>query len=381
MKKLIRITTVPLSLKILLKGQLGFMSQYYEVLAISSKNGLDDALLEQGVRGYGVEMTRQITPIKDMKALLQLIILFIKEKPDIIHTHTPKAGLLGMMAAWIVRVPVRLHTVAGLPLLIETGKKRILLEFVERVTYWCATKVYPNSFVMRDIIIDLHLLPTEKAKVIAHGSSNGIDTSYFSCSNIPQSCDTIRKQLQISQGDFVYIFIGRVVKDKGINELINAFLKMQKVYSSIKLIIVGPFEQELNPVDQNVENEIMNNASISFVGFQKDIRPYLMASDSLVFPSYREGFPNVVMQAGAMGLPAIVTDINGCNEIIHNDINGVIIPPKDEEKLFLAMKAFYEDRNKLKKLANNARSMIVERYEQRKVWEALLEEYKSFDTK
>lgn len=379
MKKLIRITTVSLSLKTLLKGQLKYMAQYYDVLAISSGNGLDDVLSEQGIKGYRVEMTRAITPVRDLIALSQLVIIFIKERPDIVHTHTPKAGLLGMLAAWITRVPVRLHTVAGLPLLVTTGVKKEVLKFVEKLTYSCATKVYPNSFVMGDIITKLHLLPTNKMKVIAYGSSNGIDTSYFSKLNVPLSRDVIREQLQITEEEFVFIFVGRIVKDKGINELIHAFLRLQKVNSLVKLILVGPFEKELDPVNPEVEREIMNNKSIIFLGFQKDVRPYFIASDLLVFPSYREGFPNVVMQAGAMDLPAIVTDINGCNEIIHDGVNGVIIPPKNEDKLYLAMAELYGNRNKSQEMGNNARSLVIKRYEQNKVWNAILKEYQSFE--
>ena len=148
----------------------------------------------------------------------------------------------------------------------------------------------------------------------------------------------------------------------------------------VRLILVGPFEKELDPVLPETEWQILNHTAISFVGFQQDIRPYLAASDALAFPSYREGFPNVVLQAGAMGLPSIVTDINGCNEIIEDGVNGVIVPPRDEEALYNAMKFFVEYRDTdVRAMAERARPIIVDRFEQHKVWEALLAEYQSLE--
>src|SRR5690606_29772305 len=179
--KLIRITTVPQSLRGLLKGQLNYMSTNgFEVIGVSSPGeALHDVERNEGVKTVGIEMTRSITPIQDLKALVQLIQLFRKEKPHIVHTHTPKAGLLGMMAAKIAGVPHRLHTVAGMPLTVATGSKRQLLNQMEKLTYACATKVYPNSFGLEKIILDEKFTSPSKLKVIGNGSSNGIDTSIF----------------------------------------------------------------------------------------------------------------------------------------------------------------------------------------------------------
>lgn len=372
MKKLIRITTVPISMQSLLKGQLRFMGKYYDVLAVSSDGEcFDEMLKEQSVRGVRIPMTRKITPFADLKALFMLIKLFLKEKPDIVHTHTPKAGILGMLAAWLTQVPNRLHTVAGLPLLVSTGKKRVLLDFVEKLTYACATKVYPNSFAMRQIIIDNRLSKPEKLTVVANGSSNGIDTSYFS----------INKVTVEPHEDFRFCFVGRIVKDKGVNELVHAFSRLYMENNKISLLVVGDFERELDPLLSDVEEKILHHPGIRFVGYQKDVRASFAVSDVLVFPSYREGFPNVVMQAGAMGLPSIVTDINGCNEIIVEGKNGVIIPPKDDEALYNAMLYFVTQREEVKVMASNAREMIVSRYEQQAVWTALLAEYQLLNTR
>ena len=378
-KKLVRITTVPESMRTLLKGQLRFMRNSYDVIAVSS-NGecFNDMLQEQGVRGFCINMTRQITPLVDLKALFQLILLLWKERPDIVHTHTPKAGLLGMIAAKIVGVPIRLHTIAGLPLLETTGYKRKLLNYMEKLTNACATRVYPNSFAMKEIIIQQHLCAPRKLKVIANGSSNGIDTLFFSTKNILQSREEIRLDLGFKQQDTVFVFIGRIVKDKGVNELIDAFKEVMS--RSVKLLIVGGFEKERNPILPENEKFIINNSCIKFVGWQSDVRPFLYASDVLVFPSYREGFPNVVMQAGAMGLASIVSDINGCNEIIENEKNGLIIPPKNHDALAEAMKRMIDDVELRMIMSANARKMIRARYEQKMIWDELLKEYRSLES-
>jgi glycosyltransferase involved in cell wall biosynthesis len=173
----------------------------------------------------------------------------------------------------------------------------------------------------------------------------------------------------------VFCFVGRIVKDKGINKLLSAFDRLSKENKDVKLLLVGPEERELDPISKQSQEIIKNNKQVISVGFQKDVRPFLAQSDVFVFPSYREGFPNVVMQAGAMELPSIVTNINGSNEIIEEGVNGTIIPVKDENALFDKMKLLAEDENLRNNLAKNARQMIVDRYEQKFVWNELLDEY------
>lgn len=380
-QKLIRITTVPISLEKLLENQLRFMKQYYDVTAISADlSNLERVGKLQEVPVYAIEMTRKITPWQDLKATWQLFRFFKKEKPFIIHTHTPKAGTIGMLAAKLAGVPHRLHTVAGLPLLEATGKKRKLLNFVEKITYACATKVYPNSNGLRRIIIKEQFCGQEKLKVIGNGSSNGINTSYFDPELFSvDDKQTLKTNLGITPEDFVFIFLGRLVGDKGINELMQAFRKIVAETNRVKLLLVGPFESDLDPLTSETLHEITANGSIISVGFQKDVRLYLAISDCLIFPSYREGFPNVVMQAGAMGLPSIVTNINGCNEIVIDGENGILIPVKNSNAIYEAMNKMVAENHFREKLQQNARQMIVSRYEQQVVWESILAEYKKLD--
>jgi len=353
------------------------MSAHFNMLAVASEGPLlKEVAVQEGVATKAVNMSRAITPVQDLKALWSLYRLLKKEKPAIVHTHTPKAGLLGMMAAKMAGVPLRLHTVAGLPLMETTGAKRKLLEKIEWLTYSCATKVYPNSTNLARFILDNRFCAKGKIEVLGNGSSNGIDTEFFSLTEeINTKAEELKKQLEISEESFVFIFIGRLVKDKGIEELVAAFTDLKKSIQNIKLLLVGPFEPELDPVSEQTEKQIKEDKDIICAGFQHDVRPYLAMSHALTFPSYREGFPNVPMQAGCFHLPSIVTDINGCNEIIVHGKNGWIVPPKDKTSLQQAMETFVKDSALYKSMQANARPMIVDRYDQKYFWNLLLEEY------
>ena len=398
MAKLFRITTVPVSVEKLLGKQLTFMNQFYEVTAISSdKEDLERVGQELGVKTKAIEMTRKITPIQDLKSLWQMYCYLKKEKPDIVHTHTPKAGLIGMIAAKLAGIKVRLHTVAGLPLMETSGVKRKVLNLVEKLTYACATKVYPNSYGLKDFILKEKFCPPHKLKVIGNGSTNGIDTAYFNPALFsPQRKKEIRKQWQLEEDDFVWIFVGRLVKDKGINELVAAFRQLTEELNDSenknnsvdnlrktapKLLLVGPLEPELDPLLPETLREMEHNKNILTVGCQKDVRPYLAAADALIFPSYREGFPNVVMQAGAMELPSIVTNINGCNEIIKNNENGMIISVKNKDQIYNALLRLMANLSLYNKMKSQAREYIVQRYDQKLIWNATLAEYRELTNK
>lgn len=380
MHKLIRITTVPISLKVLLRGQHRFMQENgFEVIGVSSPGReLDDVHHEEGIRTETVEMTRVISPLKDLKSLWLFYKLCKKERPLMVHSHTPKAGIIGMLGAKLAGVPIRLHTVAGMPLMESAGLKRKILNFVERFTYACATKVYPNSRGLYDFILKEGFTSPQKLHVIGTGSSNGIDTSFYARDQVAaDQLRRLRSELNISEDDFVFIFVGRLVTDKGINELIEAFSAVKSASPrSIKLLLVGSLESELDPLAPKTLEIMAQDKDIIAVGFQKDVRPYLALAHCLAFPSYREGFPNVVMQAGAMELPCIVSDINGCNEIVEHGQNGVIVPPKDAGALAHAMAAMAQHPELCAQYKQKSRQMIQSRYEQVVVWSALLQEYR-----
>lgn len=380
-RKLVRVATVPLSFDKLLGGQMKFISQYYNITAISAEEGcLKNIGEKEGVETLTINLTRKITPWQDLLAVLKLYKFLKSEKPFIIHTHTPKAGIVGMLAGFLAKTPHRLHTVAGLPLLEASGVKRKLLDVVEKVTYACATKVYPNSNELLKIIVKNKLASSNKLKVIGNGSSNGIDTSYFCTDQFKdEALLSLKNDLGINETDFVFVFVGRLVTDKGINELVESFSKINKTHHNVKLLLVGPFEEDLDPIFVETKSEIHTNKNIITTGFVNDVRPYFAISNVLTFPSYREGFPNVVMQAGAMELPAIVSNINGCNEIVFHNENGLIINPKNKEELYLAMKAILLDNDLYATLKLNARPYITKRFEQEVLWNEILKEYEKLE--
>lgn len=375
--KIIRVSTIPLSLNILMKNQFLFLRNYYDVIAVSSGGeDLEELQKREGVKTKAIEIKRKISIIDDLLSLIKLYIYFKKEKPLIVHSITPKAGLLSMMAAKMAGIPIRIHTFTGLIFPTRTGMMKILLIQMDKILCYCATNVYPEGKGVRNDLLE-YKITNKPLKILANGNVNGIDLAVFDPSLFPpQDRQVLKQQLGILHEDFVYIFIGRLVKDKGINELIHAFKKLSS--SKAKLLLVGSLEPD-HGLEDDTLHEMKNNPEIISVGFQKDVRLFLAISDALVFPSYREGFPNVVMQAGAMGLPSIVTDINGSNEIIIHNENGIIIPPKNDLFLYESMLMVSKDHALREKLKRNARQMIADRYQQSVVLNALLEEYKNLE--
>lgn len=377
-KKLLRISTVPHSLDLLLKGQLKYMKgRGLDVYMLSSPGKEVPAMEErEGVSHIAVPLSRSLNPIADLVSLWKLVRVIKKLRPDIVHSHSPKAGTIGMLAAWICRVPVKIHTVAGLPLMETTGGKRKLLMTVERWTYRFADWVLPNSMELRDFILKEKLISNgSKLKVLGKGSSNGIDLEYFRRSEeVLNKAAELKQALQILPEDTVLGFVGRLAFYKGIDELVSAFKELSARHSLLKLVLVGPFE-DLNPLKQETLDYINENKNIILTGHQQDIRPYLALSDIFVFPSYREGFPQSLMQACAMQLPCITTNINGCNEIVFDGVNGLLVPAKSVTALVDACEKLISDKALRISLAEVGRKYIEDHFEQRTFWNGIYNFY------
>ncbi len=435
MTKLIRVTTVPMSLGAFCSGLLRELSQEgYEVLAISSPNtpgrphGAVSELAafgeQEGIRTVAVPMERHISPVKDLMSLWRMWRVLRHERPYMVHSMTPKAGLVTMVAAWLARVPVRIHTFTGLVFPTETGLKRRILMTTDWLTCACATHIIPEGEGVKNDLLN-NGITKKPLKVLGHGNVRGIDLTYWSIENCelrienPDLLDNIAEshtppalrstspslgedsptppftpplsesggedennsQFSILNSQFSFVFVGRIVRDKGINELVGAFKRLHEEFPKTRLVLVGPFEDALDPVSPETRAEIENNIGIEAVGSQRDVRPFYAAADALVFPSYREGFPNVVLEAGAMGLPSIVTDINGSREIIIEGKNGTIIPPRDEEALFRAMRHWVTHREEVAQMAAEARPLVASRYEQGYVRQCLKEFYMDIGTR
>lgn len=374
-KKVLRITTVPVSLDLLLKGQLKMLNEMYEVVAVSSPGKeLEEVGKREGVRTVAVRMERRISPIQDLKSLFALVRLIRKEKPWMVHTLTPKAGLLGMLAAWMCRVPVRMHMFTGLVFPTSTGLKRKLLMTTDRLTCACATFINPEGKGVKNDLMRFGITRKE-LHIVGNGNINGIDMSYFDrTEEVMRKAEDIREK-----GCVTFCFVGRIVGDKGMNELAKAFKQLENDFPACRLLLVGDFEDRLDPVLPETKRMFLEDSKIKFTGWQNDIRPFLAASDVFVFPSYREGFPNVVLQAGAMGLPCIVTDINGCNEIVCHRVNGLVIPSHNESALLEAMKFMLTDETARKEMAGKSRELIGCRYERSFLWNELRRVYRSLE--
>lgn len=371
-KKIIRTATVPLSLDLFCRGLLRDLSSRYEIIALSSPlPELENIRKREKVRTISVPMARKIAPFSDLKSLFELIRIFRKERPDMVHSITPKAGLLSMMAARWTRVPVRIHTFTGLIFPYEKGWKRRLLMMTDRLTAFCATHVIPEGVGIRDDLIRFKIT-RKPLRVLGNGNVRGIDLNhYVRTENLSRKAADIRNYYRIPDDGFAFIFVGRLDRDKGIDELVQAFRMLEKEYPKVHLFLVGIEEPEGKSILDETREIITRDDHIHLSdGWQADVRPWYAAADALVHPSRREGFPNVVIEAGAMGLSSIVTDINGSREIVKDGQNGKIVPAQDPEALYAAMKEFLEQPEMVREMAAAARD-LAGRYEQNYVRQCL----------
>lgn len=378
--KLIRITTVPMALRYLLPGQMKFMAANgFDVLMISADGKeLQEVIANEQCRHIIVPMTRKITPWQDLKCLWQLVKIFRKEKPGIVHTHTPKAGLLGMLAARISGVKVRIHTVAGLPLMVEHGFRYRLLKCMEKLTYASATQVWPNSHSLLEFIEAHKLCKSGKLQVIGKGSSNGIDTGRFDSAALDQELLQQVKQKIGYDPSFTYLLcVGRLVTDKGIVELVNVFNTLQQRYKNIKLVLVGQYEKNLDPLPAATEAMIESNDAIIHIGWSNEVEYYMAIAGLFVFPSHREGFPNVLLQAGAMQLPVICSRIAGNVDIVTQGQTGLIFDVRDEKQLQEQLEYALQHDDEMQAMAARQYGIVRENYKREYVWAQLLDKYRA----
>lgn len=371
-KKLFRVTTIPLSLNVLLRNQLKMLNEFYEVVGVSSPGpDLEIVKRREGIRVETLPMMREIKITKDLISLFGMFSLLLKEKPYIIHANTPKASLISMIAGFLARVPLRIYTITGLRFETESGLKRKILILMEKVTCFFSTHVIAESAGVKRLI-EWNRLTSKKAVVIGNGNINGIDSSYWKRVDNHPSLQQLKYDFGIRETDFVFVFVGRLVRDKGLNELIQAFTGIQK--SNLKLLLVGPFENNLNPLFEETLISIENNSQIITTGFQEDVRAYLNISHALILPSYREGFPNVLLQAASMELPLISTDVNGAEEVIKEGINGYIVPKYSSVELKSAMIKMIDNYDKFDK--QRCRDHVINLFAQSKYYPLLLNFYR-----
>lgn len=375
--KLVRITTAPISMRLLITGQPAYMKQAGFDVTLISAEGNDWNFIPHlnDYNVHKVDMARQIDIKKDIKALFALIRLFRKIKPHIVHTHTPKAGLLGMLAARISGVPVRIHTLAGMPLMTASGMKRKILFQTEKLTFSASNETWPNSKLLYRYIIDHKMISSDKAHIILNGSSNGIELHRYNPKNIDQErIAAIKKQYNISDEHFCFLAVGRMVNDKGIKELLTSFLHLYKSNPNIRLILLGPFETA-DALDEITVQTIKSHSAIVHIDWSDEVEKFMFLSQCFVHASHREGFPNVVLQAGAMGIPVICSDIPGNIDIVENEQEGTVFPVKNQQSLQAAMQHVMNHYEEALTKAKVLNQKVVNCYDRIAVHQAIKERY------
>ncbi len=378
MPKLIRITTVPMALKYLLPGQMKYMkANGFDVVMVSA-DGMEreDVVRNEGCEHVVIPLTRKITPLADLRSLWSLYRLFKKQKPDIVHSHTPKAGLLGMLAAKMAGIKIRIHTVAGLRFMTAGAMTRKLLVWMEKITAACATQVWPNSNSLLQYIKEHKLAKPGKLGMIGYGSSNGIDLRRYSTAALQADrIAAIKDQVRYDSGLIYLLTVGRIVKDKGIDELLKAFSAVHQDRKDLRLILVGVFEDELDPVSDEARKILREHPAIIQVAWSDHIEYFMHLSAMLLHPSYREGFPNALLQAGAMGCPVLCSRIEGNTDIVDDLETGIIFEVKNAGSLEEKLRYALQQPGQLKLFAGRLRQKIEKQFDQRFVHESLKNKY------
>lgn len=370
-------TTVPYAL-FYVSGQVGYMTRRgFDVYALSSPGELLTKFAEQeGVPVKAVDMERRITPFRDLLSLFRIWRWFRRVRPTIVHAHTPKGGLLGMLAGRLAGVPVRIYHLHGLRFVTVTGWKRRLLIWTERWACRLAQQVLCVSASVEALARDAGLCPPEKIKVLLRGSCNGVDAAHrFNPAQIPPSSRAeVRSKFGIPADAFVLGYVGRIVWSKGIVELVRAWNTLRDQFPALHLLMVGPIEPE-DPLPAEVGAALRNDPRIHLVGQDWDTPRLFASMDVLVLPTYREGLPIVLLEAAAMTLPIVSTRVPGCVDVIEDGVTGTLVPPYDARALAAAIRAYVDSPAMRRRHGQQARQRVLRDFEQERIWRALFQEY------
>lgn len=358
------------------QGQPQLWKTDFEVTAIAAEEDKLKAFAQsEGINYEYIPMHREISLFSDLCCLFRFLILFIKERPAVVHGNTPKASVLSMLAAWITRRPIRIYMCHGLRYQTTFGLLRRVLMSMEWISCHCATQVIGVSKGVADMLVSDRLCNSNKIKVIGNGSAGGIDIKKFSRDVLVSSKQNIREDLKISAEDFIFCFVGRIVKDKGVNELVEAFDELSKEYDNIHLMLIGPEEGESDPINAVTKELVESHCRIYYLGRKNDVRPYIAASNALVLPSYREGFGQVILEANALEVPCIATDIIGPRDVIEPFVNGELVEARDVGSLYKKMKEWVNSPTFVKDMGKTSRTFVESRFAQDVVRNNYYKEY------
>ena len=376
---LLHVTTIGMTLGFL-SGQVGYMrGKGFHVHAVSSPGpDLERFAEREGVPVEPVRMERRITPRADLVALVALVRIVRRLRPTVVHSHTPKGGLLGMLAAAVAGVPVRVYHMRGLPLMGATGFRRRLLWGTERVACALAHRVLCVSRSLRETALAEGLCPPDRIRVLAGGSGNGVDAERrFNPDRLPRdSREVERARLGIPSSAAVVGFVGRIVRDKGVVELAEAWRSLRTAFPEAHLLLVGPFEPQ-DPVPPETEAFLRGDPRVHLTGMDWNTPPLYGAMDVVALPTYREGFPNVPLEAAAMGLPVLATRIPGCIDAVEDGITGTLVAPRDATALAAALERYLADPALRRRHGEAGRERARREFRQEVIWETLHAEYLS----
>ncbi len=379
MVRLALVVTSGLTARILLRGQAAFLERMgFDVQVVCSPDSdLETARRREGLAAVGISMSRGISPLRDLLALASLFRHFRDSRPQIVNAGTPKAGLLGMLAARAAGVPIRLYTLRGLRLETTAGWKRPILRLAERLTASSAHRIVCASESLRRRYLELGLAPESRTTVLAAGSSNGVDCERFhpDTASDPETTD-LKERLRISAGAGVIGFVGRLTRDKGIEDLLWIFTTRIAPYlDDCRLLIVGDFEMG-DPVAPDVRQELHRHPRVVMVGSVNDSAPYYGLMDVLAFPSYREGFPNAPLEAAASAVPVAAYAATGTVDAVVHATTGSLVPVGDRNALAEALIRYLEDGELRRQHGAAGRLRAEAHFERTIVWHAWVDEYR-----
>jgi len=374
---LVHVTTVPMTLRCL-SGQPEFMRRAGFTVHVVSSPGeeLQGFAEREGAIPHAVPMLRRITPLRDLAALLRLWRIFRVIRPAFVDAHTPKAGLLGMLAAWLAGVPVRVYHMHGLAFVTREGLQRLLLRWTETIAALASHRVLCVSHSVREVAIAEGLCPAEKIRVLLGGSINGVDADGRFKPADPTVRRACRKEYGIGEECRVIGFMGRVVRDKGIVELVEAWGQLRSEFEDLHLLVVGPAEAE-DPLPKDAKLALESDPRIHLVGLNWDTPRLYSAMDVVVLPTYREGFPMVPLEAASMGLPVVATRVPGCTDAVQDGVTGTLVPPRDSRALSEAIRHYLRSSHLRRVHGDAARAHVIREFRQEKFWGALAGEYRS----